>query len=1279
MQRDEVDPTAFKLERDPNQTGVSAPILQDENPSRIYLITDSQGRDIALELQYLVAPKYRVFASVCPNATLDALIPDILRKRGGLQGNDIIIVLAGTNNTHSNYFDQRSIAYMNAVKTLRRNTKTHQVWVYKIPPRFDDPEAAEHVKSLNQQMERYKRIMWLDPPTQRHHFTKQGLHLNPEGKSALAMDLAHRLSQRNRPLVKNHRPRDTVYPKEGLHASNTEARAKKEPKKIAASRKFDDHLRFYLDVQFGGETLRTLIDSGSTHTLVNARHAKRIGNRGVQIKNHRDVIAVANGSTATISKKGVIPVNIGDHTWVGDVYFVDNLPYNAVIGIDVLRALKVTISFHDGIMRTTANSMTRTHSVMHLAGIAIPVDPESQTPVDIEKGTMNEEEFESAKKLISGQVERFKLSPGKTDVVEHRIYLKDPNRPPIKQRYYNYSPATQEAIEAQISEWLEEGVIEPSNSPYSFPLLAVEKKDTTKKRVCVDLRRLNEETVVDAYPLPRIQHLLDQLKSSNFVSTMDLRSGFLQIGIHPESRKYLAFSYTCGHYQFKRLPFGLNNAPAAFQNCMNTILRPVLYKSCLVYLDDIIVFSSSLEQHKAHLQEIFDLLFSAGMAISWKKSHFFKRKTEFLGYTVGEGKVMVSSSKTESVRNFPVPHNLKTLRGFLGLSGWYHRFVPQYATVAAPLTQLLHKDTPFEWKEEQQRAFDTIKNALVEAPNLYAPDYNREFVIHSDASSLGSGAVLLQVVDGEERVIAFTSKTFSKAERNYSVTELECLAVIHSLEAFRCYIEGKRTKVVTDHASLVWLMKIPQPQGRLARWILRISQFNVELIHRKGKDMVVPDTLSRIPFALTAISLDMQLPDFDKVVDEWYLKLCDKVRSEPTSYPQFHLEGDYLFKKIYDPFTKSHSSKLYLPYHFRHKVITQQHSEPYSAHLGFKKTEERVKRQFYWPSMSQDIRHFISCCPECQKHKATNQLPLGKMGTEIPRVAPFNVLCVDFVGPLPRSRAGNCYILTILDSATKYLFAVPVRNATTAAAIKAITEHVFLEHGLCTYIVADNGSTFASKQFKEFCESFNVQLQLISKYSPSNNPVERSHRVIKDSLSAFIHQDQRDWDIYLKYIIFAIRNSINETTGFSPAELVFGRKPKGFASVFDPLANAQVGDFDPKLYNDTVKEHLAHMYQRVRKSMQKAKTHQAKYYNLRHRPKKFEVGEQVLHRNFQTSKKIDHTTKKFLPKFVGPYRVAQVLHDNHYVLEDKNGKSIGKCAIENLLPFTNPISEIAPT
>ena len=392
-----------------------------------------------------------------------------------------------------------------------------------------------------------------------------------------------------------------------------------------------------------------------------------------------------------------------------------------------------------------------------------------------------------------------------------------------------------------------QGLVRKSASPWASPVVVVGKKGGDS-RFCVDYRKLNAVTKSDSYPLPRIDDMLESFSGASWFSTLDLVSGYWQIAMDEADIEKTAFITPFGLYEFKVMPFGLAYAPGTFQRLMNYILHEYLGKFVAVYLDDIIIYSKgTLESHLDHLKQVFETLRRANLMIKLKKCYFCMPNIHFLGHVVGRDGIRPDPEKIEKVKNFPEPKNISQLRSALGLFSYYRKFIKDFSKIAKPLNNLLKKDELYVWTEKQQRAFDYLKQRLMNAPILTYPNFEKSFILYTDASGSGIGAVLMQKgADGKEYVISYASRSLNKAEQNYPITDQECLAVVWAIKHYQHYLELRPFTVITDHSALKWLQTFKIPKGRRARWVMELQQFRFDIKHRPGKANANADALSRM-------------------------------------------------------------------------------------------------------------------------------------------------------------------------------------------------------------------------------------------------------------------------------------------------------------------------------------------------------------------------------------------------------------------------------------------------
>ena len=610
---------------------------------------------------------------------------------------------------------------------------------------------------------------------------------------------------------------------------------------------------------------------------------------------------------------------------------------------------------------------------------------------------LSEEEIIKARSLLAKHQAVFstgKYDVGRTTSTKHTIPVLQNTRP-IKQRPYRHGPVQEAEIEKQVKELKDHGLIREGYGAWSSPVVLVKKKDGSW-RFCVDYHKLNEVTTKDAYPLPRIDDSLDALGGSRLFSTLDLTSGYWQVELDESAKEKAAFTTRSGLWEWEVLPFGLTSAPSTFERLMETVLRGLHWKTLLIYLDDIIVFSQDLETHLERLEEVFQRLTSAGLKLKPSKCSLFCKRVQYLGHVVSDQGVETDESKVQTVSDWPIPKHKSDVRAFLGTCGYYRQFISNYSEISRPLSQLSSKHTPFHWDDGCQQAFEVLKQSLVQAPILAYPDYSLPFILDTDASEVGSGAVLSQIQNGEERVIAYYSKVFSSEEANYCVTHKELLAIIKAVKPFRPQLYGQQFTVRTDHASLVWLLRNPTPTGQLARWIETLSEYDYTIVHRKGLKHNNADGLSRqqclhcrqcarlgprdeyqvnsvqSPAELAKAQLeDPQIAPVYKAVKD--RKPCDtslcgtETRKLAERQELLTLDEEQVLRMSV-PARKSREPLAVCPGNYRRDIIASIHNQ---AHLGFNKTLAQVRLQWYWPGMAGMVRRMIANCTRCQQAKAT--------------------------------------------------------------------------------------------------------------------------------------------------------------------------------------------------------------------------------------------------------------------------------------------------------------------
>lgn len=1000
--------------------------------------------------------------------------------------------------------------------------------------------------------------------------------------------------------------------------------------------------RPYLNVNIFGKKFLGLLDSGCTSTILGMAGWNILCDLCSLDSVEKRRCSVATGQVCESIGHVLLPIQLRDRTKIFKVLVVPSIPHQLILGIDFWSIMGI-------IPDLFANEWS-------FRSDAYPLNFEIAAIQSMD--SLSEEQRRIFSEMIDEAFAKMGEKLGCTDLVELQIRT---NSPPIKQRYYPLSPALQKEVNLELENMLANDIIEPSSSPWSSPIVMIKKPDG-HWRFCVDYRALNKVSLPDAYPLPYISSTLDKLRDARYLTTLDIKSAYWQIKVAPESRPLTAFTVpNRGLFQFKRMPFGIHSAPAVWQRLIDRVIGVDLEQYVFVYLDDVIVCTPTFELHVKILQEILSRITKAGLTVNRDKCNFCKSELRYLGYVVNASGLLVDPQKVEAILRIPAPKNVTEVRRIIGLASWYRRFVPNFSTITAPLTALTRKNKQFVWDSDCEDALTKIKEHLVSAPVLACPNFDLPFVIQTDASDYGLGAILSQIQDGSEKVICYLSRSLNKAERSYSVTEKECLAVLFAVEKLRPYIEGTKFTVITDHYSLKWLHQIKDPVGRIARWAIRLQQYDFDVIHRPGKNHIVPDALSRAVPAVESIEqvdvIDRSIAD---IQDKWYLKQFRQVSENPQRFPLWMIDNDVLYKKAnprYPELTGTPWLRV-VPKEWRNDLIREHHDPPLCGHLGIFKTVGRISERYYWPKLRCDVAKYIRRCAVCLETKPEQKKPTGKMLSAQPSVErPWQLVSVDLMGPLPKSSSGYAYILSVLDCFSKFPLFFPLRTSTASTISKILEEHIFLIYGAPETIIVDNGPQLRSTVFRSLMENYQVRISYTPYYHPQANPVERVHRVIKTMLAAYVKDDHRRWDRYLPKVASAIRSSRSEVTGLTPNFVNFGREIRLSGKGRQPIQHTL--GVSVKHDPGAISEALHRVFKDVQTRLAKAYEVSKKAYNLRRRDDRFQLHQQVWRRNYVLSDASKKFTAKLAPKFVGPFKISRVLSPWTYELTDSSNRCLG--------------------
>lgn len=898
------------------------------------------------------------------------------------------------------------------------------------------------------------------------------------------------------------------------------------------------------------------------------------------------------------------------------------------------------------------------------------------------------EERDQLRKFINEEGDIFALDgdkPGHTNIVRHRINTGDAAA--IRQPPRRLPFAKQEEVSSLVSKMLEEGVIEESTSPWSSPVVLVSKKDGST-RFCVDYRRLNDITKKDSYPLPRIDDTLSALAGSAWFSTLDLKSGYWQVAIDPKDKEKTAFSTGSGLYQFTVMPFGLCNAPATFERLMELVLRGLTWKTCLVYLDDILVMGGTFEEHLSNLREVFRRLRNAHLTLNPKKCSLFRKEVKFLGHVISPEGIRTDPEKIEAVRDWPRPADKHEVRSFLGLCTYYRRFVEGFADIAKPLHKLTEQNAVFSWSRDCDNAFRRLKAALCSSPILSYPQPKGLYVLDTDASNLGIGSVLSQIQGGQERVIEFYSKVLSKPERNYCVTRKELLAIVKSVDHFHKYLYGRRFLIRTDHAALKWLLQLKNPEGQVARWIEKLQQYDLKIEHRPGKSHGNADALSRRPCKedckhCCRVEKQQGLQQVKRITfgtpTDWtsenlrneqlndenisqiltkkengeekpvWAEVSSKSREFKALWAQWEslrVENGLLKRAWESADGKSVTMQLVLPKNRVREVLAEVHDGKSGGHLGVNKTLAKVRERYYWVNSRDDVERWCRQCVKCAATKGPKTRTRGKM-QQYNVGAPFERIAIDVAGPFPETHQGNKYILVANDYFSKWpeAYALPNQEASTVA--RVLVDNFVSRFGVPLELHSDQGRNFESRVFSGLCDLLGMRKTRTTPLHPqSDGMVERFNQTMEKHLCKMVDEHQRDWDQHLPLFLMAYRAAIHDTTGQTPSRVVFGREIR---LPCDLLFGTPAREpLEVNNYVDEVRETLLNVHELVRDNIKMASEKMKNRYDLRTNSQGFKEGDLVWLHNPQRKK---GRSPKLHPAWEGPYTVISKINDVVYRIQ----------------------------
>lgn len=829
------------------------------------------------------------------------------------------------------------------------------------------------------------------------------------------------------------------------------------------------------------------------------------------------------------------------------------------------------------------------------------------------------------KQTIENMVKAYNPKKPIKSCVEMKILLEDEK--PVFHRPRRLAPKEKNFVTNQISEWLVEGIVVPSNSNFASPVVLAKKKDGSY-RLCVDYRKLNTRIVKDRYPLPIIEDILENLYSARVFTSLDLKNGFFHVDIHPESRKFTSFVTPDAQYEFCKVPFGLCNSPSVFQRFINTVFKDLVRERFLfIYMDDLIIPSENEEDNLKTLELVLNVAEKNGLIIKWEKCNFVTRSIEFLGHIVENGTVKPSIEKTKAVRNFPEPKRLKDLKSFLGLTGFFRKFIPNYSRIAKPLSDLTRKTSVgFSFGHEQRNSYLQLKELLCQEPVLKLFNPALETELHTDASKVGLAAVLLQRHERELHPVFYLSFKTKPTEEKYSSYELEVLAIIRSLQKLRVYLLGLKFKIFTDCKAFQLTMQKKELCTRVAHWALYLEEFDCTVHHKPGKYMQHVDALSRV---LTLATVDTGVLHRIKKAQEKD-ETCQLILKilQQEQYEDYINRNGVLYRFIEGAYL------LVVPKSIQREIVRSVHE---IGHINSQKVETHLKQHYYFANMRKRINEILSNCVSCILAVKKGGKQEGFLNPITKVDVPLHTIHMDHLGPMPSTNKNYKHLLVIMDAFTKFVWIFPVKSTTTEEVLsKLVTlENIF---GNPARVITDRGAAFSSNNFEEYCDQRKILHSKITTGVPrGNGQVERMNRIIIATLTKMSLENPLKWYQHITKLQKAINSTTSRATKRTPFELLFGV----------PMRNNE----DVKLI-EMLEEEMLEEFERDRAELRKEAKIQIEQiqkenstqYNKKRKPaRKYAVHDLVAIQRTQFG-----TGLKVQPKFLGPYEVTKIRRNDRY-------------------------------
>src|ERR1700712_2354959 len=858
---------------------------------------------------------------------------------------------------------------------------------------------------------------------------------------------------------------------------------------------------------------------------------------------------------------------------------------------------------------------------------------------------------------------------------DHAIDIQEGKEPPWGP-IYALSEVELETLKEYLKKMLDAGKIRPSKSPAGAPILFIPKAHGRGLRLCVDYRGLNRVTILNRYALPLMDELRDRIQGAKIFTKIDLKAGFNLIRIKHGDEWKTAFRCRYGHYEYTVMPFGLANAPASFQAMINAILRDLIDAGVVAYIDDILIYSKTEEEHIALVQEVLRRLSDNNLAIEPEKCDWHVSRVDYLGYVISEDGIEMSDEKVQSVRDWEAPKSVKDIQSFLGFANFYRRFIEGYSKLTRPLTDLTKKSEKFVWSDECQRVFQELKDRFTSAPILRHFDPVLPTIVECDASDFAIGAVLSQKTEVRLHPITFHSRKLNKHEINYDIHDKEMLAIVSAFKTWRRYLEGAShtVSIYTDHDNLNWFAQGKPLNRRQARWALELDGFDFVVIHRPGAANGKADALSRRseyrpekgglsyqpvtqvfkpgqwvsgdePETVLVSSVQLStLRPVVKMSPSLIEEIVGKAAVDPIYQEEYAqakkdhaVQGEVLSEITYADGLLYYKGKIWVPNDIDLKklIMEAEHDTNVAGHMGMDKTTEMIRRNFFWPKMAEEIEDYVRSCEDCQRNKASRHKRHGTLHPLELSYSPWDSISMDFIVQLPLSE-GCVTIWVVVDRFTKMAHFIPIKEKekTAEGCAKLFLSNVWRLHGLPSSIVSDRDSVFTSSFWAELMKKLDIKRKMSTAFHPqTDGQTERVNQTLEHYLRQFCNYEQNDWYEMLPLAEYCYNNSVTTATQLSPFYANYG---------FHPRTNWPV-EMESK---DPASKSYAHWMTSVHElcasHLKITQERMSRYYDkTKSAPPQYSVGDLVMlnGKNIRTRR----AAKKLDNKLFGPFKVNKVV------------------------------------